>query len=326
MYYLRLKFGQSTNIQIYIPDLSLYNFSCRQLQHYIIEKREIVGKKINNIIIQTSDKHHFKSQDNLCIGQNITIRNNALTCKMNLFGLNCNFEFNLESDLKIIINAKRNLRSRINPFNQYAKNHSHFYACILLPILAVQALHGKTSLIHGSFLTKDSENIILFGLAGVGKSTLAHNLIQKDYHLISDNFILLVNEKVFPLIMPLRFSSGDRIIDNANVVFQNKKLIEVLPPKKEISNGAIDNIAFLMTGQKFQINQNLHITLNQLEKISAIAPEIKEANKILEITELIRSLSIGNRQEIKCSEQIFNCTELIVPIGELGKAINFIEK
>jgi len=312
---------------INISDLSLYDFSKRQLQSYIIDNgplndsNDFVGilvedKQLNKLIkssIETAEKYSrefFIKDKKLVLKRKLTIGTvlEKITPYENKILIN--FTVPKASTLSYLKNCAR---------NQYAKYHMMFYDFILFPLFSLYTLKSNFSLIHGALIRVKNKTIILSGLDGVGKSSLAIKLAGHGCQLLADNFVLFNGYNAFGLNLPIRFSPSEII--HFPIVYKDNQLMECISGSHANHSLKVDLVAILTISKQLNIQKikNGHndyfITL-----MSAAAPEINAANNHCSIFHLINLINNTSGFNTYYNKQPFiEYYKLEIPEGKLAK-------
>ena len=307
------------NVNIYIKNKYLLEFTKRQLQNYFVDYIQI--DKINNekyVIIETeinllksfNNKNERFSRD--CFISNggieyqyLRVENieekTFISCVRNTTGLH-----------KCCVAAKDFIHR-----NDYALLHSMFYQYVLFPIFLIYTVFGGYYLLHGSLNVIDNKKILLCGLDGVGKSSLNILLARAGGNIFSDNFILYNGRTVLPLSLPIRNDKDFGAISGIKLNYKNKKLFEYLSeyaPKESIEP---DKLFLLSIAEELFLKRDsfdeykLFLYMNH-------APEINEANKF------IGPFSVFSYNIAKESKKQIDIFRLGIPKGKLGEGVEVI--
>jgi hypothetical protein len=85
-----------------------------------------------------------------------------------------------------------------------------FYG-LLFPALLAAERRGRFPL-HAGAVARDDRALVLSGLPGCGKSTMAAALERRGWTLASDNMVTVSAEEVWPLPEPVRLDAGSRAL------------------------------------------------------------------------------------------------------------------
>jgi len=205
---------------------------------------------------------------------------------------------------------------------RYAFQGGEFYQCALFPLISVYSACFGMFCVHGSLIhLNNGENIIISGLDGVGKSTLADMICSNESHLLlGDNIILFNGSDALNFNIAMRLENDTPT--KLDVIYFNKKIKEVLP--KTISYGMchIDKIYNLLRDYKNTDITEYTDSLTPYEWIMFMesAPEIGQANKILSFWLMMHAL-VFKHNEIEVQ-----IASLSVPNGKLSLAKELILK
>ena len=203
---------------------------------------------------------------------------------------------------------------------KYALLGGQFYHNILFPIFTVYAAVYGLFCVHGSLIhTKNNRNIILSGLDGVGKSSLADMICSEEGNeLLADNIVLFDGKKALNLNLAMRLELTT--VTKNKVIYSNKEIKEILPPVINFGFCNIDRIFNLLRDNndqtvKFNHASTPHDWIMFMER----APEIGQANNILSYWLFVHSL-------IKRHERItVPIISVAIPNGKLVQGKEFIE-
>lgn len=205
---------------------------------------------------------------------------------------------------------------------RYAFWGGEFYEYALFPIISVYTACFGMFCVHGSLIHLNSgQNIILSGLDGVGKSTLADMICSDESNcLLGDNIVLFNGRHALNFNIAMRLEKD--IPTKLDVLYINKEIKEVLP--KTISYGMchIDKIYNLLRDYKNIDIIEYQDSLTPYDWIMFMesAPEIGQANRILSFWLLMHALVFKHN---KIEVPIISVS---IPNGKLSLAKEFILK
>ena len=296
-FHLNLPEIGSTTVCMENPDLAA--FAKRQFLHYLSENGPLIedptgagvvikvengslaqrvskalcGKKklSNNILVKEGKLKVFRDFGYAAILQEIVPEDTALTMYLRL-----------QRKQKLSLVKERLIHS-------YARIHQKFYDQVLYPLFGLYALWGGYCLNHGALLGYNNRNIMIAGLDGVGKSSLAVCLMAMGYKLLGDNFIMLNDGKSIGLNLPVRLPSNDP--SPLQVVFENGKIKECLAENNGHAIAEVDHIVLVSISENLAFREiwpassGHHLTL-----ISNGASEIAAANQHCSVFHYLHSL------------------------------------
>ncbi len=278
---------------IYFDKEDITKFSYRQLGNYVINnpiKDSLYSKKGNAVLKFQSETivQKFRAYSNFS-----PVLKKGACWKNNNIDLG-EYSFSLTSDSLLItvheaegkINTLKNIYRMLisnTEEKKYALLGGQFYHNVLFPMLAVYAAVHGLFCVHGSLIhTFSKQNIILSGLDGVGKSTLADMICSEAGNmLLADNIVLFNGKQALNFNLAMRLEAAAKT--GNKVIYSNNKIKEILPPAlnynlckvNKIFNILLDNTGSTVT--KMEIASTPHDWIMFMEN----APEIGQANHIL---------------------------------------------
>jgi len=123
-------------------------------------------------------------------------------------GLNINGNINKSVTEKVKHIIKANI---VKDYSYQDMLFHHLYReLILLPVFWILRNKLGKYLMHASAVTDGDETFVFLGNDGVGKTTIALNLLEKEsVSFFGDNFLLYDAEKIYPFIDTLRVNNSD---------------------------------------------------------------------------------------------------------------------
>lgn len=288
--WLKLQIPLLGKIEILFSDIDLYIFTKRQLQRYIIDEYKDRKSSNEQVILKYEYKNQYKELVEKLFENEIIISRNFRLNNKNLCGIEkrrfYTFSYKVSKENNVILSQQLIKYSffynRVKKFlGKYEFYHNLFYELVWYPILNLYALFEGYRVVHGSVLRIRGKNIMLTGLDGVGKSTLALSLLAEGCEVLSDNFILYNNNTIIPFLIPFRISANEIIPLGSKVVFQNKILKEIAVDMKVYRDSVrIDKIFLLAISKKTEIINIRSLNSNTCwDLINNGANEICAANR-----------------------------------------------
>jgi dephospho-CoA kinase len=290
-------------------------FTIRQFKNYIVdinksEKAITVATVIECNKKTVVDKFHSFTINNRILGRKIKISDGTLFVDNARYAIqNNNLIIENRNTSKLHKKVYRLLR------NKYAYYHSLFYQLVLFPIFSIYCLYDGYYLLHGSLLSLNERNVLLLGLDGVGKSSLADKLQEKGGKILADNSILYNGKSVVPLNMAMRLGPMQK--SGLKEIYKDKDLKEVLPNTVLYTEIIPDTYVMLSIAEEFG-NIKHKTRKDILPLILNNAPEIGQANAFIApfLYEQLKTNKIdANEQEIMF---------LGIPMGQLDKGAEAI--
>ena len=267
----------------------LADFVTRQLVNYsttesIKDSNEDDGATIkiyNSDIVNCFQEY---ARENLYVSRNFVI--GSKTIKLG------NLEYIIKDD-KIII-CYRNDKSLIQIIKQihrtivgisneakYRNWSGFFYSRYLFPLFSIYAACYGYYCVHGSLLQYYDRYILLTGLDGVGKSTIANMIASEGGEILADNIVLYngVVSLNFNLVMRVDVTTQTKY----KTIHTQKTFKEILPDtvdKGQVKDLKIFNIIREKTENEVRI-EPFHGQSDIWKMYLDTAPEIEEANRVM---------------------------------------------
>lgn len=263
-------------------------FCERQFFNYInskVKKSTVAKAGVEFFSINIIEKFNFYRQANIGLNRTSKWKENSINVG--------SYNYKLENDLlRVSIFFNNNVKHKIKTFyrviraydeeKQYALLGGNFYTNVLFPILSIYSACFGLYCIHGSLIETDGANILLSGLDGVGKSTLADLLcIENGNHILADNIVLFNGKQALNFNLAMRLGKNSNT--TSNIIYQNKELKEVLPNitnRKLVSISRIYNLVKLNKDSSFTVYEKKCSSITWTMFMER-APEIGQANAIL---------------------------------------------
>lgn len=317
--------------KIEINDSATIDFAQRQLLNYYVNTETAAGKLPGKKTVlhfyekKVIDTFSSYEKRNIGLSKEFYWKNSSIKMQNIVYTVS-------DEEVKVTVLENCSLKETIKKCYRYIKNNNEekkyawlsgeFYHNILFPILSVYAGSFGMFCVHGSLIrTKDGRNIILSGLDGVGKSSLADALCNESGNkLLADNIVLFdgVSALNFNIAMRLELDTETSM----RILYSNKHIKEVVPEDTAYGLCPVSRIYNLLrdyAGQNIEIFTDSvpgFIWTMFMEK----APEIGQANHIMaqwffmygllnrpkEIEAPIVSLSVPNGKLMLAKEIIVN--------------------
>lgn len=306
---------------INIPDLSLSNFTKRQLKNYFIREN---NANSNSTFIEYVNCKNAKRLEEFIdkyshLGRWISVSDSALHIDQYSYSINddtVRIEKNMKTPLfhktmkKIYYISLGNTAQK-----RHASLHSMYYESILFPLLSLLALSGGYYLLHGSLLEIKNKYIILCGLDGVGKSS-ACNIIERNGKgkLLSDNIVLFNGKYAVPFNCAMRLPKS--AVTSYEILYTTDEFMEVLPPSVLYDKCIVDKI-FTLSVSKNNFHMNtIKCNLTNLALYLNNASEINKGNRLATVLSYINTL-VDNTLETNMIDEFYDVS---IPFGEIEKA------
>ncbi|MDN3700446.1 hypothetical protein ACFFUO_00695 [Vibrio artabrorum] len=274
------------NIIITINDKNLYEFSKRQFYAYL-KSEEYTDNEGNDISfsfnLDSKYKQYFLSEEDISFSKNSNYKDNVFTIVKKYRAKNKKFQFYFDKD-KYICNVNV---SSVKAFEYvkfrakgYSYLHNRFYEEVLSPIIATYSIHSDFFLTHSALITKDNRNIMLYGLDGVGKSTIVEHLVELGWNVEADNLVLFNGEMGIGLNLPIRVSRNCSVSKNMHVIFMDEKIKELGTIKANNEQQIVTEMYQLVMSDKI-INRKINNCCLDVLIISNGAPEVNMMNSFI---------------------------------------------
>ncbi|MCQ2572242.1 MAG: hypothetical protein MJ165_04615 [Alphaproteobacteria bacterium] len=309
---LKFDFPGIGNTEITIVSDELAEFAKRQLFLYLVAEAEGYEKSDKNTIIASGANLLNKAKsfftENKKLARIYCVQDNRLRF--------ANLEYRLENNQLVIksnADKKQKWYKRHKKLD-YAQCHIRFYNQILFPLFSLYTLLDGYYLVHGTALSYKKKNMIIVGLDGVGKSSLANLLSEKSAVLYADNFVLFNGKNVMPLNLAMRLDPNQHT--QLRVLYRDSNLQEAIPDKIQTKPVVVDKIVLLYIGDKFALSGGNN-DLTGLVLFTNNAPEINAANTT--ITPFLYNTMSGKHTKNNIPVSILSC-----PLGQLDKAVEVL--
>ncbi len=271
---------------LYFPSDSLATFISRQLKNYVIEttdvfcddcEMEIFNSEIFELLKKFIKNNLYYSRSFKVDKSVILLDNIEYKCTGKSLKIKYKHSNSIDHKIKWIIKSIM----CINSIMEYRNNSGIFYARYLFPLLSIYAAYYGYYCIHGSLIRLKNKNIVLTGLDGVGKSTMANMLSSEEGEILSDNIVL------FNGITALNFNLAMRIdLDTETkyqTIFKLNKFKEVLPDVTTFGEVVVDSFYNLIRDRNNRIPYLKEASFSPTSWALYLntAPEIGQANKLM---------------------------------------------
>ena len=293
------------NIIITINDKKLYEFSKRQFYAYL--KSEGYSDNEGNDIsftfnLDSSYKQHFLSKEDIIFSKNSCYKDNVFTIVKKYRAKNKKFQFYFDKDEYVCnVNVSSNKALEYAKFKVkgYSYLHNRFYEEILSPIIATYSIHGGFFLTHAALVMKENRNIILYGLDGVGKSTIVEHLVELGWNVEADNLVLFNGEVGIGLNLPIRVSRNCSVSKNMHVIFMDEKIKELGTINVKNEQHIVNEMYQVVMSDQV-INRRINNSCLDILIISNGAPEVNMMNSFISDFRLF----VGSSSNYKVSHNI----------------------
>lgn len=315
--------------RIIIENEELSEYVERQFRNYFVS-REKTNETINGLRAKLifEDKEIIKkfilyNKKNIGLSRDVFWKNGQITLDKYIYIIEKNSidiyiaKANKKKDL--LKGVYRILTNRSEE-QKYAHLGGEFYQCALFPIISIYAACFGLFCVHGSLIHLNSgENIILSGLDGVGKSTLANMICEENGNLLlADNIVLFNGREALNFNIAMRLEKN--IHTELDVLYSNNDIIEVLPGTTSYGLCYINRIYNLLRDDK---NKDIKLYEGSFPPHDWImfmerAPEIGQANGILSYWLFLYALLL------KHNDMKIPIISISVPNGKLSIAKEWI--
>lgn len=201
----------------------------------------------------------------------------------------------------------------------YTRYHNMFYQYVLYPIFSLYSVRGYY-LIHGSIVEAGAKTIVLTGLDGVGKSSLANEFQKKGAILQGDNFVLWNGLQVVPFQLAIRLSPQQKT--EMQVIYTDRNVKEIISATGHTTERIPDYFFILLISNRLFI-ENLEMQQVYFSNYLNNAGEIGAANSFLS------PFYFAFMQKKKSNEKngMYNIKTSIIgiPKGKLEEGVKLIE-
>lgn len=310
-----------------IVDINAANFTERQFANYIISKKDVVCKRSKiKYICSNKDKLHIEKiiNDQIGLGRKIHTEHNQIiidnyvvcVCKDSIEVYNNEQKSLLRKIVKKTYYCTMGSREE----KRYSSLHAQFYKEILYPIFALYGLIGGYYLIHGSLLEKNDAGIIITGLDGVGKTSICKEMVKnKNYKILSDNFVLFNGNTAVPLNLAMRINR----VDDARgfeVIYKNKDIMEIIATERREQEYGIDKMFNLVIGNELKVEKK-YVDLGNIALFLNCAPEIGKGNKLVAVCSFL-CMMCREVEDTNIKMELYNVS---IPYGDIAMGAEVID-
>ncbi len=306
------------DLEIYDQDIS--NFTKRQLENYVVSESFRTDKQDTSVVIKSNFKTDFFNKNNV-FGRQYKVSEK----KFNLNGFVYEYhDGTITITMKRIDTNKPNLYKQLKTIikhiikppvkqNSYAHCHWNFYCQVLFPIFSLYTITDGYFLIHASLINYNNKNILVTGLDGVGKSSIANYFEDIGGKILSDNFVLYNGKSAIPFNMAIRLEPNQET--NMKILYADHNLKEALPLTVQYREVEVNNIFILSIGEELVLSKSSNNICSTV-LFTNIAPEIGAANNFI-APFLYNSINKNteNKDIIKC---------ITIPKGKLKQAMEIL--
>lgn len=300
-------------------------FVSRQLQNYVKKtvnvnsgdwEIEIFNRDVVKTFNEAVEKRLYVSRNFKMDDGRIVLDNLEYICTPN------SIRIKYIQNKTIIFQGKQIVKKFLclNEEMKYRNNSGVFYNRYLFPLLSAYAACYGYYCIHGSLIRLKDKNIVLAGLDGVGKSTMANSLSSEEGDILADNIVMFNGITALNFNIAMRIDSDTESKYRTVLKFNGFK--EILPDNIGFGEVIVDRFYNLIRDQKRktphveEISENVVIWTLFLNT----APEIERANRLMAPWGYI--CSDGRKEEKTMRIKIFN---LYIPENGLAMAKEIIK-
>jgi hypothetical protein len=201
-------------LEITVSDRKLMEMAQDQLKPYIIEKRnkpsELAGIYASEISLRNSEilKKLKTLEESFVFSRDIryTPVNGLKVDRKHTFSSFSQKTF--IRDGHVTVSSAKNQPAPVRIIKTWLGNggfiHQLFYELVLFPIFNLYSLFDHYYVMHGTLAEIAGNAVIITGLDGVGKSSLAESLVKSGIEVYADNFVLYNGNTALGLTMPIR--------------------------------------------------------------------------------------------------------------------------
>lgn len=283
-----LKLPLIGTVIVSFSDKEFADFCLRQINSYktevkyetVVDGHPLVSFRLNTSIFST-----LKS-----MGPGVRKFSRAATVTGSTFSISENGRFT-KRKLNIYhdeLNAKIDIWHTENKFfkhlkcfigGRYKYNHAKYYNSFLYVLFSIYYAEYGFIPVHAALIIKDDQAALIYGLDGVGKSTLSTKLMDKGCKVPSDNITLLNGDIAVNLVQTMRLSSSDDVAKDMITIFESERLKEVTSLKSEREVIAVDYK--LLISMTEPMNDEYLTCSDDVFLISSGAPEVSSAYKFI---------------------------------------------
>lgn len=254
-----------------------------------VDKLEIPENaiKISNSILKASNSILYWFNDNLQI-KLIHVSCKEITSHIRLY-----YKKGYKTRIKALL-RRSNLNEDYLPFI-YVQALRH---AILYPYFVLMNANFGVTLSHGSAFCKNNKGFGILGFDGVGKSSIVSEVLQMSADVISDNFVLYDQNKIYFVPDPLR------IYDKDTSHLFGKTFKKLDTKLEKISNTAL---IYTYLGNEYWIKKKDIALLNQINRsFFNFLPEFYDLNRYITVIKLfnpdLNYVDLLNSQQVKLYE------------------------
>lgn len=161
----------------------------------------------------------------------------------------------------------------------YKYNHAKYYNCFLYVIFSIYYAEYGFVPVHAALVVKDKKAALIYGLDGVGKSTLSTKLMDEGFKVASDNITLVNGDNAVNLVQAMRLSLSDHVAKDMITIFESERLKEVI---SSASDQDVVKINYkLLISMTECMNDKYVSCSDDIFIISSGAPEVASAYKFI---------------------------------------------
>lgn len=313
-------------IEIKCHERGFYEFVKRQMYCYFEEETGRFEQRENHIAcIRITESHTVERFADILSGKyklsrNINVKDDRMYVGDVVYEVH---NGKLEISASLITKA-RQLKIKIgtgmmSKEKNYARYHNMFYQYVLYPIFSLYSVRGYY-VIHGSIVVAGEKTLVLAGLDGVGKSSLANEFQKKGALLQADNFVLWNGQQVLPFQLAIRLSPQQKT--GMKIIYADRNVKEVIPITGHRKEMVPDYIFILLISDKLFM-ERLEMQEVYFSNYLNNAVEIGAANSFLSPF----YFDFMHKGKLKEEKRKYNIKTSIlgIPKGKLEEGVKLIE-
>lgn len=309
---------------LYFQSDSLATFISRQLKNYVIETTdtfcgdceiEIFNSEVLKLLESSIQRNLYYSRSFKVDNGMILLDNIEYKCIGKSLKIKYKQSNSIDHKVKQIIKSIM----CINGIMEYRNNSGVFYTRYLFPLLSIYAACYGYYCIHGSLIRLKNRNIVLTGLDGVGKSTMANMLSSEEGEILSDNIVLFNGTTALNFNLAMRIDLDTKT--KYQTIFELNSFKEILPDVTTFGEVVVDDFYNLIRDRNNRIPYLEEASYSPINWVLYLntAPEIGQANRLMAPWSYV--WSSGVRDDKAPQLQIYN---LFIPENGIQEAKEII--
>jgi hypothetical protein len=300
----------------------LADFTKRQFSLYIIDSntRSETDSGLRRVEIKCNVKPDVNLNKNINFGNAWLMKGNDISFSEKSRSQGFSYTYTISDHVSFCCEYREYMGMRLKRLIQspYAIMHLLFYKTVLYPLFGFYALFGNYFVTHGGLFSLHGRNILLSGLATVGKTTALEMLSENSTNIFSDNFTLYNGTYAIAFNLPARIKRTPSKQDN--VIFHSSDFFEKYLSPIVSNIISVDDVILLTIGEEFGLEIMRDMPRETWILINNSAVEIAEANRF--VTPLLYANSVV--QNITQGRKEINFWCAIVPKGQISKFVGYL--